>query len=130
MEIKDIITPSMCKSTVGGWIWYCDACDTHGQADSSDEARYMAEAHDRYNSWLDKDYDNDEEEVTSYMDMNPRERDKKKYKWVSECLPATYFINVEKNITYSFWDDLENETPNNVIDIGIAIELQKKMGLQ
>lgn len=127
MRIKDIITPSMCKSTQGGWIWYCDACDTHGNADSSDEAKYMAEAHDRYHSWLLTDED---DEVISYMDMSWKERDKKKYKWESECLSATYFINVDKNITYHAWDDLDNETPNEPVDLELAIELQKRMGLQ
>ena len=130
MRIKDVITPAMCKSTQGGWIWYCDSCDTHGNADSSDEAKYMAEAHDRYHSYLSREY-NEDEDVISYMDMDSKERDKKKYKWESaECLYATYFVNVNKNITYSIWDDLDDDTPNEPIDLEMAIELQKRLGLQ
>lgn len=122
----------MCKSTTGGWIWYCDACDTHGNADSPEEAKYMAEAHDRYNSWLSHDISigDEDDEVISYMDMDPKERDKKKYKWESECLSATYFINVNKNITYSIWDDLDDDTPNEPVDLDIAIKLQKQLGLE
>ena len=31
--------------TIAGWFWYCDLHDTHGNADSEDEAEFIAEAH-------------------------------------------------------------------------------------
>jgi hypothetical protein len=37
-----------CKSTVTGWLWWCDEHDTHGNADSEDEAAVMAGAHEDY----------------------------------------------------------------------------------
>jgi hypothetical protein len=33
------------RCTVGGWVWYCDEHDTHGNADTEDEAEYLADAH-------------------------------------------------------------------------------------
>jgi hypothetical protein len=44
---------SVCPETVQGWIYYCDEHDTHGNADSEDEARHMASAHTAY--FLDHD---------------------------------------------------------------------------
>jgi hypothetical protein len=35
----------ICPSTVAGWLWYCDNHDTHGNADTQDEAQAYAEAH-------------------------------------------------------------------------------------
>lgn len=37
-----------CPTTIGGWIWYCDEHDTHGNADSEEEAEFMADAHVEY----------------------------------------------------------------------------------
>ena len=37
-----------CASTVAGWLWHCDNHDTHGNADSQDEAEVYAETHHEY----------------------------------------------------------------------------------
>jgi hypothetical protein len=37
-----------CPETVAGWLWYCDEHNTHGNADSEDEAAAMVDAHIRY----------------------------------------------------------------------------------
>lgn len=42
------ITREVCRDTVSGWLWYCDVHDTHGNADSQDEAQHMADAHRDY----------------------------------------------------------------------------------
>ena len=39
---------SVCSATVAGWIYYCDEHDTHGNADTQDEADHMAAAHVGY----------------------------------------------------------------------------------
>lgn len=31
--------------TKGGWIWYCDVHDTHGNADLEEEAYFVARTH-------------------------------------------------------------------------------------
>lgn len=36
---------SVCDSTASGWLYYCDEHDTHGNADSREEAEWMADAH-------------------------------------------------------------------------------------
>jgi hypothetical protein len=36
---------SVCSDTAAGWLWYCDEHNTHGNADSEDEAEHMADAH-------------------------------------------------------------------------------------
>jgi cation transport regulator ChaB len=45
----DILVQSIkevtCIQTEAGWLWYCDTHDTHGNADSEQEARYIARAH-------------------------------------------------------------------------------------
>jgi len=40
------ITTNNC--TIGGWYWYCDEHDTHGNADSEDEAEFISEAHIKF----------------------------------------------------------------------------------
>lgn len=35
----------VCPQTVGGWLWYCDEHNTHGNADSEDEASSLAAVH-------------------------------------------------------------------------------------
>lgn len=35
----------MNECTQAGWFWYCDVHDTHGNADSKEEARFIADAH-------------------------------------------------------------------------------------
>lgn len=48
--LSQIAEASVCQDTVAGWVWYCDAHNTHGNADSEDEAEHMAAAHDAYGS--------------------------------------------------------------------------------
>jgi hypothetical protein len=36
--------------THAGWYWYCDVHETHGNADSWQEAELIAEAHLKYKS--------------------------------------------------------------------------------
>ena len=38
----------VCPQTVGGWLWYCNEHNTHGNAGSDDEARSLAAAHAVY----------------------------------------------------------------------------------
>jgi len=131
MELKSLITQNNCTNTISGWIWYCDNCVTHGNANSSDEAEYMAEQHSRYFSWLDSDTEKaEEEESIDYMDYDPLTRDDPELDWQYECLPAIYLINVDSGITYGYGDNYTDETPNKITDIALAIELQKKLGLQ
>ena len=51
----DTMVADSCPITNNGWIYYCDEHDTHGNADSRDEAQVMADAHECYFSWDDKD---------------------------------------------------------------------------
>jgi hypothetical protein len=37
-----------CRDTVWGWLWYCKGHDTHGNAGSEDEARFVARAHEAF----------------------------------------------------------------------------------
>jgi hypothetical protein len=129
MKLKDIITPAMCKSTIGGWVWYCDSCDTHGNANSSDEAEHMAEAHALYFSWdEDGKYDEDDDSVISFMDLKPEEREHTVASWSMDCLHATYLIDVNENVTYNYGDDYEDKTITP-IDLEVANEIKKRMGL-
>ncbi len=36
--------------TIAGWYWYCDECDTHGNADTEAEAWTIARAHEQFQS--------------------------------------------------------------------------------
>lgn len=45
---------SVCSDTINGWLWYCDEHDTHGNADSQEEAQHMADAHVDYHLELDE----------------------------------------------------------------------------
>jgi hypothetical protein len=49
MDILDVTAmESVCPQTVAGWLWYCDEHDTHGNADSEEEAEHCADAHSEY----------------------------------------------------------------------------------
>ena len=129
MNIKDIITPATCKSTFGGWVWYCDSCDTHGNANSADEADYMAEAHAKYYSWDETaEYNEEDDSIKSFMDIAPEEREDTVGAWSMECLQATYIISVNDNITYNYGGDYEDKTITP-IDLEVANEIKKRMGL-
>ena len=130
MELKALITQNTCTQTVAGWIWYCDNCDTHGNADSVDEAQYMVEQHARFYSWLESEGDLEEDESTDYMSYDPDLRDDPELDWQDECLHGSYLINVVDNITYQYGEDYTDTTPNKIGDIKIALEIQKRMGLQ
>lgn len=132
MSLKNFITPNTCKSTQGGWIWYCDSCITHGNANSSDEAEHMAEAHALYFSWDESqeyDEESDGENITNYMDIAPEHREDTIGVWSMECLQATYLISVSDNITYEYGADYSDKTIEP-IDLDVALEVQKRMGLE
>ena len=38
----------VCPRTTGGWLWHCDEHDTHGNADTEDEAQVVAASHAAY----------------------------------------------------------------------------------
>lgn len=44
------VTAACCGSTVAGWLWYCDEHDTHGNADSEEEAWVVGGAHSDYHA--------------------------------------------------------------------------------
>lgn len=46
--MEQVITSGVCESTTGGWEWYCDAHDTHGNADSKEEAVFVAKSHAKF----------------------------------------------------------------------------------
>jgi len=48
---------NVCRSTVAGWLWYCDLHDTHGNGDSEAEVRTAASAHLSYWALVDPDSD-------------------------------------------------------------------------
>lgn len=51
MSFKKITeAPGPCASTVAGWVWYCDEHDTHGNADSKEEAEHVAAAHQNFSN--------------------------------------------------------------------------------
>jgi len=44
---------SVCPHTMQGWLWYCDVHDTHGNADTEDEAWFVAQAHEEVRAIVD-----------------------------------------------------------------------------
>jgi hypothetical protein len=103
MLIKDLITSRVCGNTVfeESWIWYCDECQQHGTAISSQEANFMATAHYDYHSDDGENYG---------------------------C--NLFIIDEENNITYEFEENYEDKTPNKVTDLNTMLQLQKDLGLQ
>ena len=126
---KDIITKKTCESTIAGWVWFCDSCVTHGNANSSDEAEYLAKSHAKYYSWIEDEDDNEDSETISFMDMDVLEREEEHHNWSYECLGAIYLIDVTNNITYEYGDDYTDKTPNNPFDVDKAVQLQKRLGV-
>lgn len=56
-EYYEKVTATCCDSTINGWLWYCDVHDTHGNADSEDEAQFIAESHEMHKVMVDGDKD-------------------------------------------------------------------------
>jgi hypothetical protein len=43
------------ECSVAGWLWYCDVHDTHGNADSKEEAEAVSEAHEEFHFLQEED---------------------------------------------------------------------------
>ena len=39
---------NVCSDTTAGWLWYCDEHDTHGNADTEEEAQLLAGTHELF----------------------------------------------------------------------------------
>lgn len=134
MQVKDLITSRVCGNTVfeNSWIWYCDECRKHGTATSAHEAEYMASCHDTYFSYEKVDWEEmgEDFEPLMYGDVSPEERASRVWEGLCISEGAMYIIDEGNNITYSFGDDYDNKTPNQVTDIDKMIDMQKQLGLE
>jgi hypothetical protein len=133
MRIKDLITSRVCGNTVfeDSWIWYCDECRQHGTAITAEEAEYGAEAHILWYSALVKNgelFFDEDESCIYYYDMKLEERGM--YEWDNCDACCVYIIDEKSNITYDLHDDYTDKTPNKVGDLGVMIELQKRLGVE
>ena len=119
MTIKDLMfSNDICKSTVHGWIWYCDECQTHGNADSADEADHMGEAHYDFMLIAQNSLDSEEDEGLDGELSEPA------------CEGAIYILDVDNAITYNHGDDYSDKTPNLLPDnLDDAINARKFLGL-
>jgi hypothetical protein len=102
-DLKNYITPNACQTTLAGWIWYCDSHATHGNADSAEEADWVATSHMEF--------------FCEDIDGLPE----------SEC--AVYIIDVSNNITYNCGEDYNDKTPNAVVDLDKAQQIRTMLGL-
>lgn len=50
-----------CQDTVAGWLWYCDEHDSHGNADSEEEAWAVAQGHVDFFAVVTEDAEDDDE---------------------------------------------------------------------
>lgn len=125
VSLKDLIfSNDTCENTIHGWIWYCDECQTHGNADSSDEADYMAGAHYSYMLSITEDMADNSEESEEDDDFDLE------YETTPQCEGAIYIIDVDNAITYQHGDDYSNKTPNVAPEnLDEAIRLRKMLGL-
>ena len=150
MEIKDLITPNVCKSTVfeNSWIWYCDSCQIHGVGTQAEEAEFYAEAHLKWTSYISKnevdkehildgveveveaviDEEDDGEDLLNYWDVDEDYRDW--YEWETTCEGAMFIISEGENKTFDLGEDYTNTEPNKITDIELAIEIKKQLGLE
>lgn len=120
MQIKDLITPGACESTMAGWIWYCDEHQTHGNADSSDEAEHMIDAHEEFFTYAN---------IQGYIkeEGDPSVADNIDWDDFNGC--ESFVIDVSNNITYNYGEDYDNKTPNQITDLEKAKEIRDKLGL-
>jgi len=58
---------SVCPQTLRGWLWYCHEHDSHGNADSEEEAEMVAGAHEMF--WQTELEDEDEDDEDSPCDI-------------------------------------------------------------
>ena len=142
MELKDLITPKVCESTVfeDSWIWYCDDCRKHGIGGSAKEVEYYANSHIEWTSYADERSGNiewDAEENVDPEDFEPTllsfsevdEDDRFLYDWETTCEGAVFIISEGDNKTFELGEDYEDMTPNNITDIALAQEIKKQMDL-
>jgi len=131
--IVDLITPNACKSTIAEWIWYCDNCVTHGNADSSEEADFMAKCHAIYHTSIfmgdtenEEEYE-DESKYVPFKDLTPDEQEMYEYELGESC--PMFIISVSKNKTFQYGEDYTDDTPNKIVDIAVAQKLREQLGL-
>ncbi len=142
MELKDLITPKICESTVfeDSWIWYCDDCRKHGIGGSAKEVEYYANSHIEWTSYADERSGNvewDAEENIDPEDFEPillsfsevDEDDRFLYDWETTCEGAVFIISEGDNKTFELGEDYEDMTPNNITDIALAQEIKKQLDL-
>lgn len=132
MQLKDLITSRVCGNTVfeESWIGYCDECQQHWTAISSEEAHFMATAHLNYFSVADiskPSAGEDEGEFVYYPKATKKQLSKLDFE---NYMCAVYIIDEGNNITYNYGDDYGDKTPNEVSDIETMIQIQKQLGLQ
>ena len=135
IRIVDLITPNACKTTIAGWIWYCDNCVTHGNADSSEEADWMAKCHLMYHTSIfmgdtenSEEYEDDSKYV-AFKDLPPDEQEMYEYELVEASPCSAFIINVNKNKTFHYGEDYTDDTPNKIVDIAVAQKLREQLGL-
>ena len=121
VEFKDLVMPNdTCKSTKAGWIWYCDEHDTHGNADSADEAEWIADSHTSFYVMA----------MHNHAAREAEETGEEPYFVDEDEVCAIYIMDVSKLITYNFGEDYEDKTSNVVPDdLDAAIEIRKQLGL-
>ena len=54
---NEMTVEAVALCTDHGWVWYCDVHDTHGNADSEDEAEYVASAHEGFFDLTGEDFE-------------------------------------------------------------------------
>lgn len=142
MEITDLITPNVCKSTAfeNSWIWYCDECQKHGTGLSAKEVEYYAQSHIDWTSYADERSSSlewNEETVVDPEGFEPTlldfsevpEDERFMYDWEPACDGAVFIISEGLNKTFRFGDDYTDTTPNQISDIELAQEVKKQLGL-
>lgn len=140
MELKDLITPNVCRQkeegTYSNWYWYCDECVEHGSGAMAQEVHEQAMVHAKWNSYLfalapDTATDDDYENQDNYI-LFPLLTEEEQEFWEDEIVGQNcgiYIIDAKNNITYDWFGDYEDKTPNKIADLDLANKLRDQLGL-
>ena len=54
---NEMVVATVAPCTYHAWVWYCDVHDSHGNADSEEEAEYVASAHEGFFDLTGEDFE-------------------------------------------------------------------------
>lgn len=120
--LEALITPNVCESAYDwAWIWYCDECQDHGTAETSEEAHYYALCHAKWKTFVvldeegnvDLENNNSDAHWERVANLCLDDKVDLAHKGEVGALCGLYIVSVKMNKTFMWEYDYEKEYYEN-----------------